>query len=317
MGVYDNQQAVTADSFHCLFRFDELRRTFRFFHILNQLIRQTILLIYDNGNGLFHHINCSSQSAGRTNCIQIAKPMPHQENLICIFNQFLQCGCNRTNFCLRLLFYAFRRSAKKAKTIFCLNSCLVTAPSQRHIQRLMSKFFALFEGICSKSNANRKRNMNSAIDQNFSGIVQNLELFLHHHPQVTSFYHSIEHIIFNLPNNAICACHKRFQHLFHFRRNLCLFALLGILQNIIVTVNHQNQNTGLCTRKISLPLQQFGHIIKLKCVQCGGIFLSCTRHTMNLVTSILKFHDLILLLSSIGMQMQQALNQLFALSGIL
>ena len=35
-----------------------------------------------------------------------------------------------------------------------------------------------------------------------------------------------------------------FQHLFHFCGNLCLFALLGILQQIVIAVDHQQQHTG-------------------------------------------------------------------------
>ena len=285
-----------------------MRRCFFLFHAGNQLFCQTIFPVDHYICRFVHHVNGACQTAGRTNCIQVSESMPHQKDLIGVFNQLLQRNGNGTNLCFGFLFNSLGSAAKEAKTIFCFNRSLIAASSECHIKRLPGKFFTFCQGGRSKSHTNGKGHMNAVVDTDASCFIQNLELLAHNGMQMAGLHHSIKRIIVYLSNDAVCSVHELLQKLFHLSGNLRLFAFFCILQDIVIAINDQQQHTRKGIQMLILQMQVFCHFFKLQ--DNGAFMMLLTRLAVHLIASAVLFHQHIsFLLQNIQIQTKMLLNR--------
>ena len=76
-------------------------------------------------------------------------------------------------------------------------------------------------------------------------------------------HHGVEQIVLHLTDNAVCPLHKVLQHTLHLGGDLCLFALSGILQQIVIAVDDQQQHTGTGIGLFMLQTQNVGDFKEL------------------------------------------------------
>lgn len=151
---------------------------------------------------------------------------------------------NGANLGFGLLLDALGGTAEKAEPVFRFHCRLIAAPSQCHIQRLAGKLLALRQCRTAVTHANGKGDVHAVVDTNLPCLVQHMEPVVHDLVQIAGFHYRIEQVVFYLADNALCPLHKVFQHPFHLGGNLCLFAFSGVLQQIVIAVDHQQHYAG-------------------------------------------------------------------------
>ena len=132
----------------------------------------------------------------------------------------------------------------EAEAVFRLDCRLITAPPQRHIQGLPCKLFTLRQRRSAVSHANGKRDVHAVVDPNLPCLVQHVEPVVHDLVEMAGFHDRIEQVVFHLADHAVRPLHKALQHTLHLGGNLCLFALSGVLQQVVVAVDDQKHDAG-------------------------------------------------------------------------
>ena len=163
----------------------------RFDH-LNQRLGQVLFPVDDDIRLFTRSTDSSRHPRRRADTVQVAEFMPHDQNLVRIFNQLRQRICNHTGFDLGPLFNTFGNAAVKFIQRASLDRRLVAAAPQRHIQCLTCRSFAFSKRLFSPTDTDGQGDRQAA-RLNFSDIIQNRKttlydlfqmLFLNHHQEL-------------------------------------------------------------------------------------------------------------------------------------
>ena len=238
VGIHHNEQRLGRDHIQSILRRNEVMALPRFVEGLDQLGCQRGVPVDGNDRRNITQFAHAQRTDGSAHRVQIGHTVAHDDDAVALADQVTQRIGNDAAAHMAALLHTVGYAAVKLETVHRLDGALVAAPAKGDVDAFTGHFLALFQRP-AVAHANGQGGQPTRMQR--TDPVKNIKTLLQHHPQVAFLHHRNVAAVGNAAQETVGASDILLQQFVDGLQFPRLFAVLHVIEQFIVAVNHDDQ----------------------------------------------------------------------------
>ena len=187
-----------------------------------------------------HLLNRIVKSHRCTQAVEVGKAMAHNQHVLAGIEQLAQ-GCRHdTGLNFGALLDALGHAAIEFVAVFILDSCLVAAASQRHIQRLSGELFSLQKALSVASDTDGEGGRHLVVCVDLAHGIEDGKAFLDDGAHVSLLKRHKVTVLFQLFDDAVVVFDVTFDLILDLAHDLGALVFARALQQLLIVVDEDD-----------------------------------------------------------------------------